>query len=135
MHQLRLVVVAVGASLAVAIALPSLDSTVPAGARDQPSDAHDRPPSSEVRAISAMRAAMFASSPSALRSPASTSARATAQAGVPVNLKRNRVRFGHKSDLPVFRIGVKVPREGLKQSLVLHGTLPFPENRGFDIVK
>jgi hypothetical protein len=51
MHQLRLVALAVGASLAVAIALPSLDAPAPAGARDQPSAAHGKPPSAEVRAI------------------------------------------------------------------------------------
>jgi acetylornithine deacetylase/succinyl-diaminopimelate desuccinylase-like protein len=45
------VALAAGASLAVAIALPSLDAPAPAGARDQPSAAHGKPPSAEVRAI------------------------------------------------------------------------------------
>ena len=51
MHQVRLVALAAGVSLAAAIALPSIDATAPAGARDRSPAVHGLPPSGEVRAI------------------------------------------------------------------------------------
>src|SRR3954463_14500346 len=52
MHKVRLVALAAGVSLAVAITLPSLHATAPAGARGQQSQtAHGQRPSREVRAI------------------------------------------------------------------------------------
>jgi hypothetical protein len=51
MHQVRLVALAAGVSLAAAIALPSIDATAPAGARDRSPAEHGLPPSGEVRAI------------------------------------------------------------------------------------